>query len=193
MGSHPCDRLPGAMLDSLFLSLEIEGRVVGVKREQMEFIKLLMEKHSQHMIQLTYRRTCDWQLAEDLVQETFLTACCKPDQVCNHINPAAWLYDTLNKLTMRELDRAYRAAEVYELEDELVGLTDVHLPMEYHLPVGLTAKDRELILMRVDGGFSFEAIAEHYGVSEAACRQRMSRAMRKCRMLLEQDFTGQKK
>lgn len=55
MGSHPCDRLPGAMLDSLFLSLEIEGRVVGVKREQMEFIKLLMEKHSQHMIQLTYR------------------------------------------------------------------------------------------------------------------------------------------
>lgn len=75
----------------------------------------------------------------------------------------------------------------------MVGLTDVHLPMEYHLPVGLTAKDRELILMRVDGGFSFEAIAEHYGVSEAACRQRMSRAMRKCRMLLEQDFTGQKK
>lgn len=180
------------MLDSLFLSLEIEGRVVSVKREQMEFIKLLMEKYSQHMIQLTYRRTCDHQLAEDLVQETFLTACCKPDQVCNHINPAAWLYDTLNKLTMRELDRAYRAAEVCELDNELVGLTDVHLPMEYHLPVGLTARERELILMRVEDGLSFEAIAEYFGVSEAACRQRMSRAMRKYRVLLEQDFADQK-
>lgn len=188
MGSHPCDRLPGAMLDSLFLSLEIEGRVVGVKREQMEFIKLLMEKHSQHMIQLTCRRTCDHQLAEDLVQETFLTACCKPDQVCSHTNPKEWLYNTLNKLTMRELDRAYHAAEVCELDNDLVGLTGVHLPMEYHLPAGLTARERELILMRVEDGLSYEEIAEHFGVSEAACRQRVSRAMRKCRVLLEQDF-----
>lgn len=156
----------------------------------MEFIRLLMEKHGSPMLQLTYRRTCDWQLSEDLVQETFFTACCKSDQVCNHVKPVAWLYDTLNKLTMRELDRAYRTEEAYELQDEQVGLMDIHLPMEYYLPSGLKDKERELILMRVEGGFSFEAIAEYYGISEVTCRQRVSRAIRKCRKLMEQELIG---
>lgn len=167
--------------------------MVGLERKQIEFIRLLMEKHGNPMLQLTYRRTCDWQLSEDLVQETFLTACCKPDQVCNHVNPAGWLYSTLNKLTMRELDRAYRTAEVCELDDEQVGLMDVHLPMKYYLPSGLNDKERELILNRVEGGFSFEEMAEYYGVSEVACRQRVSRAMRKCRILLEQEMGEQTK
>lgn len=152
----------------------------------MERIRLLMEKHGSAMIQLTYRRTFDWQLSEDLVQETFLTACCKPDQVCNHVKPAAWLYDTLNKLTMRELSKSYHDAEVYELDSILIGEKDIQLPIEYYLPLGLNDKERELILMRVEKGLSFKMIAEHYGISEVACRQRVSRAIKKCRTLLEE-------
>lgn len=94
--------------------------MTDVENKQVLFIKALMKKHASSMVQLTYRRTCDWQLSEDLVQETFLTACCKPDQVCNHAKPVAWLYDVLNKLTMRELDRAYRTAEVSVEEHPLL-------------------------------------------------------------------------
>lgn len=48
---------------------------------QREHIHQLMLQHSETMVRLTYRRIGDWHLAEDLVQETFLTACCKADQI----------------------------------------------------------------------------------------------------------------
>lgn len=164
----------------------------GVEKKHMEFIKTLMEKHASTMVQLVYRRTLDQQLSEDLVQETFLTACCKPEKLYSHPKPVAWLYDVLNKLTMRELDKAYHTAELPMVEENLAGAVEMDLPMEFYLPAGLSSREREMILMRVERNLSFSEIAEHHGVSEIACRQRVSRAMRKCRSLMEAELTGQK-
>lgn len=163
-----------------------------VEKRHMEFIKTLMEEHATSMVWLAFRRTDNSQLSEDLVQETFLTACCKPDQIYNHPNPAGWLYKVLNRLTMRELDKAYRTAEVPLLEEDPSGQTEIELPMEHYLPSGLSDGERELILMRVDRGLSFAELAEYYGITEAACRQRVSRVIRKCRSLMETELTGQK-
>ena len=115
---------------------------------QREMIHTLMNQHSKPMVQAAYRRIGDWHLAEDLVQETFLTACWKANQICSHTNPTAWLYKTLNNLIMRE-------------------------------------QDKELILLRIDKKLSFDEIAEYYGITNDACRQRLSRAIRKCRLLLD--------
>ena len=67
-------------------------------------------------------------------------------------------------------------AESYELTE---------LPMTCHIPMGLSALEQEIILLRIDKGLSFLELAEHFGISEMACRQRLSRALRKCRTLLE--------
>ena len=53
-------------------------------KQQREYIHHLMLQYSDAMVRLTYRRVGDWHLAEDLVQETFLTACCKSERVCGH-------------------------------------------------------------------------------------------------------------
>lgn len=157
---------------------------------QREYIHQLMLQHSDMMVRLAYRRTGDWHLAEDLVQETFLTACCKAEQICEHIKPVAWLYETLNNLTLRESRRFYHTEVPIE---EVTGIhTEMELPMEYHLPVGLNETEREIILLRVDRGYSFQELAEYYGLTETACRQRLSRALRKCRTLLEQGALGGK-
>lgn len=50
-------------------------------KQQREYIHHLMLQYSDAMVRLTYRRVGDWHLAEDLVQETFLTACCKSERV----------------------------------------------------------------------------------------------------------------
>lgn len=68
-------------------------------KQQREYIHHLMLQYSDAMVRLTYRRVGDWHLAEDLVQETFLTACCKSERVCGHKKPVAWLFETLNNLT----------------------------------------------------------------------------------------------
>lgn len=69
--------------------------------------KLYPQAHIVHGDIRDYRRVGDWHLAEDLVQETFLTACCKSERVCAHKKPVAWLFETLNNLTLRESRRFY--------------------------------------------------------------------------------------
>lgn len=117
------------------------------------------------------------------MQETFLTACCKSERVCGHKKPVAWLFETLNNLTLRESRRFYHTEVSIEDIAESYELTE--LPMTCHIPMGLSALEQEIILLRIDKGLSFLELAEHFGISEMACRQRLSRALRKCRTLLE--------
>ena len=154
-------------------------------QNQCGFLDTLAERHQAAMVQLTYRRTGDQQLARDLVQETFLLACCKIEIVYQHQNPAAWLYNALNKLTMREMSRRYHTAEV-PLTEELAG-EDLPLSMEHYLPQGLSQRERELLLWRVEENLPFREIAERRGLTEAACRKQFSRLIRKCRQLLEEE------
>lgn len=60
-----------------------------------------------------------------------------------------------------------------------------HIPMYLYLPTGLSEQDKELVLLRIDKKLSFDEIAEYYGITNDACRQRLSRAIRKCRSLLD--------
>lgn len=156
-----------------------------MNRQQREYIHHLMHKYSKTMVQLTYRRIGDWHLAEDLVQETFLIACCKPEQICGHAKPAGWLFETLNHLTMRETRRLYHAE--IPIEAAVIGHEHIEPPMVCYIPTGLNEIEQEIILLRIDKGYSFLELAEHFGISETACRQRLSRALRKCRALLEAD------
>lgn len=155
-------------------------------RFQNKIIHSLMVQHSTLMVQLTYRRIGDWQLAEGLIQETFLTACCKADVVCAHSKPVAWLYKTLDNLTFRESRKSYHRAEV-PLSDWQTETCEIELSLEYHLPDGLNEQEKKLLLARIEEERSIPEIAEALGISEVACRQRLSRAVRKCRELMELD------
>lgn len=104
-------------------------------KQQREYIHHLMLQYSDAMVRLTYRRVGDWHLAEDLVQETFLTACCKSERVCAHKKPVAWLFETLNNLTLRESRRFYHT-EV-SIEDIAESHEITELPMTCHIPMGL--------------------------------------------------------
>ena len=104
-------------------------------KQQREYIHHLMLQYSDAMVRLTYRRVGDWHLAEDLVQETFLTACCKSERVCGHKKPVAWLFETLNNLTLRESRRFYHTEVSIQDIAESYELTE--LPMACHIPMGL--------------------------------------------------------
>ena len=109
-------------------------------KQQREYIHHLMLQYSDAMVRLTYRRVGDWHLAEDLVQETFLTACCKSERVCGHKKPVAWLFETLNNLTLRESRRFYHTEVSIEDIAESYELTE--LPMACHIPMGLPLNGR---------------------------------------------------
>ena len=153
--------------------------------QQTQLIYRLVEQHSSFMAQLAYRKLGDPQQAEDLVQEVFLLACRKIDIVEGHANQAAWLYNALNKLILREQQRAYHSREFPLDTIAELGHTDGE-PLEHLLPSALSGKERELLCLRLELGLSHQEIARQIGMTEEACRQRFSRLYKKCRMLLSQ-------
>ena len=155
--------------------------------EQKEIIGQLMRQYAPLMVQLTFRRTGDPQLAEELVQETFLTACKKADIVCSHEKPLAWLYQALQYLTMKETNKACHRRE--QSSEELQDLGAVDDPPSFHeiLPRNLTTEERRILILRFEHRLSHREIAEALGISEAACRKQVSRALQKCRISIKRE------
>ena len=154
---------------------------------QKEIIGQLMRQHAPLMVQLTFRRTGDPQLSEELVQETFLTACKKADIVCSHEKPLAWLYQALQYLTIKEINRAcHRREQSSEALQDLGAADD---PPAFHeiLPRNLTTEEQRILILRFEHRLSHREIAEALGISEAACRKQVSRALHKCRISINRE------
>lgn len=157
-------------------------------KAQSKLIEDLAMQHSSAMVQLTYRRTGDPEIAKDLVQETFLIASMKAETLEQHERPEAWLYLTLQFLTKRELSKAYHKAEIPISDDNAFASSEnIELPMSCYIPEKLSDRERELLLLHVDKGLSCREIAELYGITPNACRQRMSRIVKKCRSMLAKE------
>ena len=157
-----------------------------MRNEQKLFICQLCKKHAEKMYRLSVWRTEDRNLAQDLVQEVFLTACSKADVVCTHKNPAGWLYNALHKLTLRELDKSYHQETL--IPDNILSVIpeeeDIQLSLNAYLPKGLTERERILIIMRLEQNEPYSKIAETLGVPVESCRVMYSRAIKKCKNLL---------
>lgn len=83
---------------------------------------------------------------------------------------------------MDKQQREYIHHLMLQYSDAMVRLTYRRVG-DWHLAEDLV---QEIILLRIDKGYSFLELAEHFGISEMACRQRLSRALHKCRTLLEE-------
>lgn len=109
--------------------------------------------------------TGDEKLAQDLVQETFLTAIIKIDAVFAHNKPQAWLFKTLRYIMKREIDLSYRKAEVPMEETKTFSFEgNLASSLEEVLPGSLPKSERELLILRYEKQWSYDAIAE-YGFS----------------------------
>lgn len=143
--------------------------------QQHQFIFRLYQEHSPRMIQYAARKTGDRDQAEDLVQEAFLIACIKILEVEDHAKPVGWLYSTLNNHLKRvnrhptlSLDQLHENALTAELST----------PLELLMPRELSDTARKIVMLRVGEERSYTEIAEEMGMSEAACRKQMSRAIK---------------
>lgn len=158
-----------------------------MERQQNSFLEELMTQHSCSMVQAAFRKTGCNETSEDLVQDVFLLACLKVNTVMRHEKPVAWLYDTLNKLIMRELAKAHHTDQPLSPVEKCEKYHELELTMECYLPKGLTESEREILLLRIEHRYSFADISEILGIAEPACRKRFSRSLKKCRKLMKQD------
>ena len=137
-----------------------------------------------------YRKIPNKQVAEDIVQDTFLLAMKKSEEVLTHPNPKAWLMCTARYKIM-ELSRNMKRWDMAYLED-CSGLEESSRHFE-RIELELTAlatvsKDEwDMIKQYYLYGTTIAELAEAEGITENYLRVRLSRLRKKLRDSMNPD------
>ena len=119
-------------------------------------------------------------LAEDLLQETFLSALAARGRLDAVRDPRAWLYGIARHQALGALRRSRRERRAYErlAREREPAAPDAQAALFVRdlLERHLGAEDRTLLVLRYLHGFSAEELAAMSGRSPEALRQRLSRA-----------------
>jgi RNA polymerase sigma-70 factor, ECF subfamily len=141
------------------------------------------------------RRTRSREDAEDVTQTVFAEAVCGLEQSTPDSPPIlAWLYTVARR---RLIDQQRRqgapAARVISLDEARIehrSPDDYGVDVARTLAQGIAAlprEQRDVVVLKVVEGRRFTEIAAHLGISEEACRARLSRALRTLRAHLEKE------
>lgn len=131
-----------------------------------ELLRQLYRKYQKELYLYLYALCKNHEVAEDLLQETFLKALLALSE--EHINMRAWLYMVARNLFYNDMKRRKRETLVEEMaelcEDEGAGIPDVFIEKEQTrlLYRGLQKLDRakrEVLTMQYFGGLSQKEIA----------------------------------
>lgn len=127
-------------------------------------------------------------IAEDLVQETFVIAYKKVDDLVKSTSPKGWLYKTLRHVIGDNYRRRASLIETISLSEstEIATNDAANLRLELEGSIGKTDLD---ILIRVyTEGYTYKEISEIYGISIPAAKKRVQRAKEKLREEFDKMF-----
>lgn len=154
-----------------------------MKQNWIDFITPLYNEEHERLFKAAYRRTMDWELAQDLVQDVFLLAIFHQAKLVQHPKPGAWLMQTLQNLIMNELRSPSRKTIPLDVVAEVpAGAAD--LPLDGLLPTQLEPKEREILIWRFEQNMSYSEMSDRLDVSENLCRKWVSQAVIKCRKFM---------
>jgi RNA polymerase sigma factor (sigma-70 family) len=148
------------------------------------------------------RRTCDAQIALDLLSETFAQALLKRRSFRGHGDEVAkaWLFaiargqlaqyyrrGRVERNALRRLGLEAVAAPDDELRrvEDLAGVAELREPLIAAL-LEVSPEQRQALRLRVVEGQPYTEIAANLGVSEQTVRARVSRGLRTLRRVLDQ-------
>ena len=150
-----------------------------------------------HTLYITYAETLyriacyrlqDANRAQDLLHSVFLAAAQKVPALQAHGNPLGWLLRALNYELSHEFARqAKQTAQEQPLHPSPAGLAPTPPPslgLAEVLPVQLSPRDREILLLFYEEGLSYQEIAQRLGVPVSTCGTWLSRARKHCRAYL---------
>ena len=152
----------------------------------LAFPELFLREYT-NLIRLAYRLTGSREQAEDLVQSAFLLALARQEELLAHPSPGGWLAVTLRNLVLNERRRRKREQDWLAREETppCPGGREDPIKLEELLPVQLSREERQILIWRYELQLDYPAIGERLGISQAAARMRVSRALARCRELLE--------
>lgn len=153
------------------------------ERPEISFNALYKSQYDK-MLKLAYRMLGSPESARDIVQETFTLAFLHWDEVSTHPAPEAWLALTVRNLVQNERRRFFNHEELPLDSFKEHADTRTEYPLSHLLPKGLSEEDQRILIWKFEKQMGCQQIADHLGISETACRSRVSRALKRCKKLL---------
>jgi len=140
----------------------------------------LYERHARDVYRFALAMTANVAQAEDLTAEAFLRVWQAGERV-DQLTVRGYLIATVRNLCRSQYRREKRLVQMPDGMQAPVLDPNVHLELEQvlHALNHLDPLDREVLLMRAEGGLSYLEIAELTGVSEVAARSRALRARKR--------------
>ena len=150
------------------------------------FLRELFQAEYLNLYRYAFRLVREEELAKDIVQETFLTALLRQNQLLGHAAPAHWLKTVALNLIRNERRKAANRRTVWmeDLPEALFAWEDAK-SLNEALPAALSAEERQLLIWRFEDRLDDQLIANRLGVTRDAVKMRVSRALRRCRQELE--------
>ncbi|MBS1878597.1 MAG: sigma-70 family RNA polymerase sigma factor [Actinobacteria bacterium] len=161
----------------------VDGGGEAEASRQKEAFEDLFRSHSQRIGRFLAQIVASRQLADDLLQETFLAAWRDRARLDGLDDPEAWLFAIARNRALQALRRRRRGGSALrrlafqrtEVEPDPVEATAVR----DFIARNLDAEDRILVVLRYVHGFDANELGAITGRSPAAVRQQLSRVTRK--------------
>ena len=163
-----------------------------ILKDDQDAFASLVRKYQQQIHAFAWRKTGDFQIAEDIVQETFLQVYQKLDTLEDPTQFTRWLHQIANRRCIAWLRKnriqtePLEETDISEIEGEAYSryvatehakmTADAQRDLVEKLLAKLKARDREVITLHYFEEMSSPEIGEFLGVSENTIRSRLRRA-----------------
>lgn len=150
-----------------------------------DFIRQLYEDEAERLYYFINKLIEDWELAQDIVQEVFCVATRRAEELENHPQPVAWLYQTAKYIILsecrkkkkRDMNSCYEDMEEY-LKDESAELELISAEEDMIRTVLSDSEYRIVELVHIYGYKTKEA-ADELDMKEGTLRVRLLRIRNK--------------
>lgn len=195
----------GAVVSSQFISDTDENLLARYHRGDLSAMEELFRRYQKPLYGYVRRVVSSTELAEDVVQETFIRLCrCQPNQCPEEGKFATWLYTIATNLCRDAFRRSSRRperpnSEIYEDEEapvtsnlwspepESVENQTLHREMQRQVRAAIEAlpiRERNAVLLREYQGLAYDEIAEVMGCTTGSIKLLLHRGRRRLRDIL---------
>lgn len=158
-------------------------------RGRRDAFRELWDRHGGRVFGVALRVTGDRLVAEEVVQEVFCLLARKAAVLAGHPSPAGWLHrtavNTARMLRRRRIHHERKLAR-FAAEPALAEIPGIAPePAEIDFAISrLPADERDVVVQRFYDGADYAIIGDRLGISEAAARKRLSRALRRLQRII---------
>jgi RNA polymerase sigma factor (sigma-70 family) len=180
-----------------------EGSESGPPKDREAWFEEIMDEYGERLTKLAYNYVKDWRLAEDIVQDVFITCYTYYEKLDQIVSFKAWIYritinrskDTLKSTSFKKVfahSKLFKLFASKELSPEMAVVKQCEKEFISHCVLALPVKYREIIILYYYEELPIERISEILKMNENTIKTRLMRAREKIKKMMERsgDYGG---